>query len=799
MSRAPAAPPRSVSVCVPTFQGAQFLGRQLDALRAQRLDVPWDLHVVDSGSTDGTLELLRRAAEDFPVPLSVRSIHPAEFDHGDTRNALAAESAGELLVFLTQDASPAGPDWLATLAANFADPAVGAAYCRNVPRPDAGLLARVFSEQDPGYAPGRRETRLPPPDEYAAMDAHARRLLYDFNDVASALRRSLWELHPFPRTSFGEDLLMSRALLEAGWTVVYDDAAVVEHSHDWSAAELRARAEVDGRFNAEWLGRTCVASRRDAAVLAERQLERDRAALVAAGRAGEELERELRRAGELRRATFEGMWQGGRDAGPPRGRSRVLERGDLHVLYVVHGFPPDTWAGTEVYTLGLAQEIRRRGHRVTVLTRVPGDGPEEEGGRPEFHLERAEFEGLPVWRMTHRIDHQSLRESYAHPRAEQVFRDVLDRERPDVVHFQHLLHFSADLPRIARERGIPTVVTCNDYWALCARVQLVRPDGVRCERNQGLGCLVCLKNKDPGRVPLVRDRAALARPAAALVRLGASVPTMPSVKLERIVRKRRVKLRRWIDAWDDLEARQPFVEGGYASADLQVAPSRFLRDRHLETGRFDPARFVYSDYGMRTDHVEGVERRPDPRGRVRFGYVGSLVWYKGVDVLVRAMARLAGLPAVLRIHGAFDPEADAYQAELAAAAGDNVEFRGRFDNDRLAEVYADLDVLVVPSVWFENSPITIHEAFVARTPVVTSDIGGMAELVPDGRWGLQFAAGDDAALAAVLRRFVDEPDLARTLGERCPPVKTLAENAREMEYRYRSLRTFAEADREGRG
>ncbi len=783
-------PPRSISVCIPTFQGAEFLPRQLAALRAQSVDVPWDVHAIDSGSTDGTLGLLRGAALNFPVPFNVRTIHPQEFDHGDTRNSLAAESGGELLVFLTQDAIPVGAGWLAQLAANFADPQVGAAYCRNVPRPDASLLARLFSEQDPGYREGRRETRLPPPEEYARLDAHARRLLYDFNDVASAVRRELWERHPFPRTDFGEDLLMSRALLEAGWTVVYDDAALVEHSHDWSAVELRARARVDGRFNAEWLGRTCVASRKDAATLAGRQLERDREALEAAGKSGGELDAELRRAAELRGATFEGLWEGGRDAGAARPSTRVLERTDLHVLYVVHGFPPDTWAGTEVYTLGLAQEVRRLGHRCTVLTRAPAERSEEDGGLPEFHLEHSEFEGLPVWRMTHRIDHQSLRESYASPRAEQVFRDVLERERPDVVHFQHLLHFSAALPRIARERGIPSVVTCNDYWALCARVQLVRPDGERCARNQGLGCLVCLKNKDPRHVAAARDRAALLKPVAGLVRLGAAVPTMPSVKLERIVKKRRVKLRRWIDSWDDLVARQPFVESGYAATDLQIAPSRFLRDRHVETGSFDPHRFVYSDYGMRTDHVRDVRRRPDPEGRVRFGFVGSLVWYKGVDVLVSAMRRLAGLPAVLRIHGAFEPETDAYQAELAAAAGENVEFRGRFDNDRLADVYADLDVLVVPSVWFENSPITIHEAYVARTPIVTSNIGGMAELVPDGEWGLQFEAGDADDLAAKLRRFVDEPELATTLGAKCPPVKTLAENAREMQFRYRSLLTI---------
>ena len=141
----------------------------------------------------------------------------------------------------------------------------------------------------------------------------------------------------------------------------------------------------------------------------------------------------------------------------------------------------------------------------------------------------------------------------------------------------------------------------------------------------------------------------------------------------------------------------------------------------------------------------------------------------------------------MRLHGAFDPDGDAHHAELAALAGDNVEFMGRFDNARLSEVYADLDVLVVPSVWVENSPITIHEAWLTHTPVVARDIGGMAEYVRDGVDGLHFHVGDPDDLARVLRRLTDEPGLLEQLGRDFPAVKTIAENTAETEFRYRAL------------
>ena len=85
----------------------------LSVLAAQELELAWDFLAIDSGSDDDTLPILARHASDFPVPLRVRAIHQVEFDHGDTRNLLAASSEGELLVFLTQDAIPVGTDWLA--------------------------------------------------------------------------------------------------------------------------------------------------------------------------------------------------------------------------------------------------------------------------------------------------------------------------------------------------------------------------------------------------------------------------------------------------------------------------------------------------------------------------------------------------------------------------------------------------------------------------------------------------------------------------------------------------------------
>ena len=321
------------------------------------------------------------------------------------------------------------------------------------------------------------------------------------------------------------------------------------------------------------------------------------------------------------------------------------------------------------------------------------------------------------------------------------------------------------------------MLTCHDYWGLCARVQLIRPDGVICEENQGAGCFLCVKGRGLEEIPRLARLDWVASPL--LDALGAGL------------RRGKRLAGKWADRWAgfaELRARHDYVTGAYAAADLRISPSRFLRERYLASERFDPATFLYSDNGMRTDHVQALEKRPDPEGRVRFGFVGSLVWYKGGETMVRAMRELPAERAVLNVYGSWDPEGDEHHAELARLAeGAPVEFKGRFDNARLSEVYAEIDVLVVPSIWFENSPITIHEAYLTRTPVLASDIGGMAEFVRDGVDGLHFEVGNATDLAAKMKRFLEEPHLVEELSQDFMPIKTIEMNGEELEFRYRGL------------
>jgi glycosyltransferase involved in cell wall biosynthesis len=163
------------------------------------------------------------------------------------------------------------------------------------------------------------------------------------------------------------------------------------------------------------------------------------------------------------------------------------------------------------------------------------------------------------------------------------------------------------------------------------------------------------------------------------------------------------------------------------------------------------------------------------------------VWHKGVHVLVDAVAALPKDAFELKIHGDTRTFPD-YTARLRAqAAGLPVTFMGPFDRADMADVYRGMDVLVVPSLWLENSPLVIHEAFLAGVPVVAARLGGIADLVADGRNGLLYDHDSAPMLGRALQQLIDSPDLLAALARARPPVKRIADDAREWDAVYREV------------
>ncbi len=233
----PAHAPREprISVVIPVLDGGERLGLVLRALARQRAAGGIEVLAVDSGSTDGSRERLRRAG------VRLFAVERGRFRHGRTRNEALARTRGRRLVLLSQDAVPLGDGFLECLAAPLdADPLLAGTYARQVAPPGTDPLVVRSLERWTPPGPDRRQVALDtrtlermPPDE------RVRRCRFD--DVASCLRRRVWERHPLPDVPFGEDAAWARRVLTAGHDLLYRPAAVVEHAHVCGALETFRR------------------------------------------------------------------------------------------------------------------------------------------------------------------------------------------------------------------------------------------------------------------------------------------------------------------------------------------------------------------------------------------------------------------------------------------------------------------------------------------------------------------------------------------------------------------------------
>lgn len=235
---APSVPasPMKASVLIPVKNGGPLLGDVLDAVLAQSTPWPFEVIVMDSGSTDGSVALARARG------VRVESVAPADFGHGRTRNQLASISIGEFLVFITQDAKPASRHWLdALVQACDAEPSVACAFGPHRAYSHARLVTRKELDQHfAGFGERLSVARLDDATRFE-HDLGYRQFLHFFSNNNSCLRRSVWAQLPFPDVMFAEDQTWALQAIRAGYGKAFAPDAAVFHSHDFGVWETLQR------------------------------------------------------------------------------------------------------------------------------------------------------------------------------------------------------------------------------------------------------------------------------------------------------------------------------------------------------------------------------------------------------------------------------------------------------------------------------------------------------------------------------------------------------------------------------
>lgn len=420
----------------------------------------------------------------------------------------------------------------------------------------------------------------------------------------------------------------------------------------------------------------------------------------------------------------------------------------MRVLHVVHGFVEDAPAGTERHAAELAARqasAEGGGHDVALFARVRR--PQE----PDFGLcDDGTRDGVRRFAFNH-LGRRALsfRERDDLPAAVAAFERAADAFRPDVVHVHHLAGLSLGIVAAAKRRGARVALTLHDHALACPRGRRVRPDLAPCPTLDRDRCARCVRPAwiEAARAP---DRfAALCR----AFRPGES--------------------RRLFDA------RDAFVRAALAEVDVFLAPSRSAAELFREF--FDPGpRLAVVPHGS----PAGVAAAPPPpptSGRcVRVGFFGAPHPTKGAHVVAAAVPLLRAPPQFV-VHGA---ATDAERRRLKTLAGGRASFPGPYRADEFASRMADVDVVVVPSLFPETFNLTMREAWACRRPVVVSRVGALVEAVGAAEErGLTAPPGDVGAWARTLDRLRGDPALfARLTGPFADPPRAAALDAATAAY-----------------
>jgi glycosyltransferase involved in cell wall biosynthesis len=395
----------------------------------------------------------------------------------------------------------------------------------------------------------------------------------------------------------------------------------------------------------------------------------------------------------------------------------------MRVLIVSHGHPAFSIGGAEVASHALFRGLQAvPGITAFYLARAASPLRRHDA-TPLMSLRQGPNE---VFAHLDAYDHRWI-SSRALDELDGPIAEWLRELAPDVVHLHHLIGFGAEFLALVR-RVLPAaaiVVTFHEYLSICLNHgQMVKTDRNRlCTRANPIDCAACFPD--------------------------------------------------W--GVDAIWRRERFLKDHLQIADRFVSPSRFLLDRYVAWG-LPESRFSVIENGLAD--TEPASPRPLPKGgrRARFGFFGQVTEFKGLHVLLDAIARIPdavwGEDASLAVFGGNlenQPEAFRTRFEaLMARAGRRARFYGAYRSEELPRLMAQIDWVVMPSIWWENSPVVIQEAFHHRRPVICSDIGGMAEKVRHGVDGLHFRVGSAEDLADRLSEAMTDGTLWRRLSAGCP-------------------------------
>jgi len=405
----------------------------------------------------------------------------------------------------------------------------------------------------------------------------------------------------------------------------------------------------------------------------------------------------------------------------------------MNILYMVHQFYPEYWTGTEKFVLKISSMMQKARHRVSVVTYGFYADSDWDKSIGDIHWKEFTYKGVRVIALRHKRIPNDVHIRLGDDSMTSAAKRLLSLEKPDVIHIAHFMRVS-EVAVVAKSLNIPYIMTLTDYWMICPKYNLVNSKGDLCGGPGG--GKVCAR----------------------------SCPELPADFVsKRLTRARDILF----------------------GAKSVISPSNFLAGMFKR--EFPDLSVRIINHGVSYNRIKRNNRSYRNGDSLTFCFAGSLNHHKGVHVLLQAFKEISCRNVVLKIFGTGPDQTYVNKLHDLARGDTKIEFHDAFPEEDVGDILSSVDVVIVPSLWYETYALILHEALACHTPVLISNAGGMAEKVNNGVNGFTFSLGDKDSLKVAIETIIDNPVILNDIKEN---LKSLMVPTIEQEaYAYHELYT----------
>lgn len=376
----------------------------------------------------------------------------------------------------------------------------------------------------------------------------------------------------------------------------------------------------------------------------------------------------------------------------------------MNILYIIHQFYPNHYSGTERVVFETASYMQKLGHKVTILTYSHEDNHTYQNRQDEIMYKEFMYQGLNV--IAVKSESSVYNSSCFVDSQSPVYEFLIEKINPQIVHVAHHMYMYSFLQAV-KKLHIPYVVSLTDFWLICHRAQMITSTGdLCCGPKGGKQCKeICLG-------------------------------------LEKEYYEKRFTL-----ACEILSQSKANI---VSSQFLQNTMSRFVPNFHSK----------YVPYGLNFSYLSTNSETYDKNSKIRFLFSGTLSKHKGIDIAIKAFKSLKKDNFELNIYGD-GPLKNFVMREVEHAK--NMHYHGIYSKEETKNLIKNNDVVLVPSVWYENNPIILQEMIAANIPPVVSDVGSLPEMVEDKKTGFIFEMSNAASLKKVIEDIITDPTVLNSI------------------------------------